>query len=254
MLIDDTQEIARLLDVKRTAETICIDTSHWTVFYRGALDDQLVEGAQKPEPTEKYVENALNQFLAAKSITRPKHGGARLLDHFRAVRGAKAPSRFLTSTKSRRCCRASAWGATRPGNIAPFAMSSYQKVRGRADMIREVLVARRMPPWDADPRYGHFKNDRSLTLAQKKTVVAVDRRRRPARMTGPIPWPKPLPEAPRWPLGQPDYIVKLPGAAANPGDRRVRLPLCRCSFSRLRTMSGWRRPFFVRTTAAWFIT
>ena len=72
VLIDDTQEIARILDVKRTAETICIDTRDWTVFYRGALDDQLVEGAQKPQPTEKYVETALDELLAGKSISTPK--------------------------------------------------------------------------------------------------------------------------------------------------------------------------------------
>ena len=40
------------------------------------------------------------------------------------------------------------------GGIGPFAMSSYEKVRGWTDMIREVLVTRRMPPWQADPHLG----------------------------------------------------------------------------------------------------
>ncbi|HEX3988322.1 MAG TPA: redoxin domain-containing protein, partial [Verrucomicrobiae bacterium] len=75
VLIDDTQEIARLLNVKRTAETICIDTTNWTVFYRGAIDDQLVEGAQKPEPTQKYVENALDEFLSGKAIAKSSSVG-----------------------------------------------------------------------------------------------------------------------------------------------------------------------------------
>jgi hypothetical protein len=30
-------------------------------------------------------------------------------------------------------------------------------------MIREVVLAKRMPPWHADPHYGTFSNDRSLT-------------------------------------------------------------------------------------------
>ena len=39
-------------------------------------------------------------------------------------------------------------------------------------MIREVVDDRRMPPWHADPRYGHFENDRSLTSPQRATLLA----------------------------------------------------------------------------------
>jgi peroxiredoxin len=208
VLIDDTQEIARLLEVKRTAETICVDTATWTVFYRGALDDQLVEGAQKPQASEKYVENALDQFLTAKSIKRPATVGRGCLITFEPSGGQSAqPVSYvheiapLLQSKCVTChC---------PGNIAPFSMSSYQKVRGRAEMIREVLVARRMPPWDADPRYGHFKNDRSLSLAQKKTLLRWIDEGAP-QDAGPDPLAQITPEAPHWPLGQPDYIVQLP--------------------------------------------
>ena len=39
-------------------------------------------------------------------------------------------------------------------------------------MIREVVDDRRMPPWHADPRYGHFANDRSLTARERATLLA----------------------------------------------------------------------------------
>ena len=51
----------------------------------------------------------------------------------------------------------------RPEGIAPFSMTNYRQVRGWAKMIKEVINDGRMPPWHADPRYGHFKNDRRLT-------------------------------------------------------------------------------------------
>jgi hypothetical protein len=208
VLIDDTQEIARLLDVKRTAETICIDTANWTVFYRGALDDQLVEGAQKPQAGEKFVENALVEFLASKSVTRPKTVGRGCLITFEAPAGPGArPVSYVNEIAP--MLQTKCVGCHSPGNIAPFALSSYQKVKGRAEMIREVLVARRMPPWDADPRYGHFKNDRSLTLAQQKTLLRWIDEGAP-RDDGPDPLAQTTTEAPRWPMGQPDYIVKLP--------------------------------------------
>jgi peroxiredoxin len=208
VLIDDTQEIARIFDVKRTAETICIDTAHWKVFYRGALDDQLVEGAQKPEPTEKYVENALNQFLAGKSIERPNSVGRGCLITYEAAGGQGAGpvsySKEIAPLLQSKCVLCHS-----PGNIGPFALSSYQKVKGRADMIREVLVARRMPPWDADPHYGHFKNDRSMTVAQTKTLLRwIDDGAQ--RDEGPDPLAQPVAATPLWPMGQPDYIVKLP--------------------------------------------
>lgn len=214
VLIDDTQEIARVLDVKRTAETICIDTAHWTVFYRGAIDDQLVEGAQKPEATEKYVANALDQFLSSKPITHPNTVGRGCLITFEPS-GTQGDHPVSYTREIAPMLEAKCVSCHSPGNIAPFSMSSYKKVHGRADMIREVLVARRMPPWGADPRYGHFKNDRSLSLAQQKTLLRWIDEGAP-QDDGPDPLAKPVPEKPLWPMGQPDYIIKLPVAEKIP--------------------------------------
>jgi len=208
VLMDDTQQIARMLNVKRTAETICINTSDWTVFYRGAVDDQLVEGAQKPKPTEKYVENALDELLAGKSIAHPATAGRGCLITFDDQAGASgAPvsySKEIAPLLQSKCV-----GCHSPGNIGPFALTSYQKVKGHSEMIREVLAARRMPPWDADPRYGHFKNDRSLSLEQKKLLLRWLDQGMP-RDEGPDPLAQTTATPEEWPMGRPDYIVKLP--------------------------------------------
>jgi hypothetical protein len=50
----------------------------------------------------------------------------------------------------------------RPGEIAPMHFLSYAETRPWARAIRDAVVTRKMPPWFADPRYGHFSNDRSL--------------------------------------------------------------------------------------------
>ncbi|HEX3721036.1 MAG TPA: redoxin domain-containing protein [Verrucomicrobiae bacterium] len=204
VLIDDTQQIARLLGVNRTGETICIDTSDWTVFYRGAIDDQLVEGAQKPEPTARYVRNAIEELLAGKKIERPKTSGRGCLITFDPAGSPISYSREIAPVLQSKCV-----GCHSPGNIAPFALSSYQKVMGHGEMIREVLATCRMPPWDADPSYGHFKNDRSLSLAQKKLLLRWLDQGMP-RGDGPDPLAQTVPTVPDWPLGPPDYIVKLP--------------------------------------------
>ena len=47
-------------------------------------------------------------------------------------------------------------------------------------MIAEVVDQGRMPPWHADPKYGHFSDDRRLSDDEKRLIhawVAAGRRR-----------------------------------------------------------------------------
>ena len=60
----------------------------------------------------------------------------------------------------------------RPGEIAPFSMLSYTELRPWAKAIKSDVLTRKMPPWFADPQYGHFANDRSLTKQEMETLVA----------------------------------------------------------------------------------
>ena len=60
----------------------------------------------------------------------------------------------------------------RPGQIGPFPLRTYRDAAKRKNMIREVVAQRRMPPWQADPRYGHFANDRSMTEDEIATIVS----------------------------------------------------------------------------------
>src|SRR6266851_895390 len=54
----------------------------------------------------------------------------------------------------------------RPGQIAPMPFLSYRQTRPWAKAIREAVLTRKMPPWFADPRFGHFANDRSLQQSE----------------------------------------------------------------------------------------
>src|SRR5438067_9049103 len=60
----------------------------------------------------------------------------------------------------------------RPGEIAPMSFLSYKDTRPWAKAIKSAVVSRQMPPWFADPNYGHFANDRTLSDATIKTLVA----------------------------------------------------------------------------------
>jgi hypothetical protein len=48
---------------------------------------------------------------------------------------------------------------------------TYQDARPWAKDIKIKVASRQMPPWNADPRYGHFANDRSLKQSEIDTII-----------------------------------------------------------------------------------
>ena len=68
ILGDTIQLVASEVGFARTCEAVCINTSDWTVVYRGAIDDQLGD-ATKSKPAKTYLENALSSLLAGKSVS-----------------------------------------------------------------------------------------------------------------------------------------------------------------------------------------
>jgi hypothetical protein len=60
----------------------------------------------------------------------------------------------------------------RPGEIGPMPLLSYQQVRPWAAAMKESVRLKKMPPWFADPHFGKFANDRSLSQAQIDLIAA----------------------------------------------------------------------------------
>jgi hypothetical protein len=60
----------------------------------------------------------------------------------------------------------------RPGEAAPMSLMTYKETRPWAKAIKSAVLSRRMPPWFADPKYGHFQNERLLTGSEIKTLVS----------------------------------------------------------------------------------
>ncbi|MGA2715423.1 MAG: cytochrome c [Bryobacteraceae bacterium] len=96
----------------------------------------------------------------------------------------------------------------RPGQVAPMPLLSYQDARPWAKAIKAAVTTRKMPPWFADPNYGHFVNDRSLKQSEIDTLVKwAD--------TGAAPGDtKNAPAPVQWPAGgwgvQPEIVMDLP--------------------------------------------
>jgi hypothetical protein len=60
----------------------------------------------------------------------------------------------------------------RPGEIGPMPLLTYEGTRPWAKSIKAAVLERKMPPWFADPRYGHFANDRRLKESEIAAISA----------------------------------------------------------------------------------
>ena len=108
----------------------------------------------------------------------------------------------------------------RPGEVAPFSLLSYKDARPWAASIKRAVSSRQMPPWNADPHYGSFRDPRRLTDAEIATIAAwVDSG---AKEGNPADTP-PLPQySDGWQIGEPDLVltmaepVKIPATGTIP--------------------------------------
>jgi mono/diheme cytochrome c family protein len=96
----------------------------------------------------------------------------------------------------------------RAGGIGPMGLETYEQARSKASEIREKVESKQMPPWFADPRYGHFSNDPSLSGEEIKTLVAWVEAGAPAGKSSDAPAPRQW--ASGWSIPQPDVAVKMP--------------------------------------------
>ena len=95
----------------------------------------------------------------------------------------------------------------RPGEVAPMSLLTYEQVRPWSKAIRQKVTVREMPPWGADPRYGKFANDMSLSTEQIQVISAwVDGG---APRGNDADMPKPPAVASGWTFGEPDYVISM---------------------------------------------
>ncbi|HEY2750845.1 redoxin family protein [Phenylobacterium sp.] len=200
ILMDDNQLAGDQLGADRVSEVFVIDPRSWKVVYRGALGDGRT-GAIR----------ALDALLAGKpvAVAQIPVTGARISFPNRSAQAKAAAEKISYSKTIAPIIESKCIACHEQGGIAPFALDGYAKVKGFSPMIRETLRTGRMPPWDADPKVGHFKNDKSLSQDEIKTMVRWIEAGAP-RGDGPDRLAEVRHVAPEWPLGKPDLIIDIP--------------------------------------------
>jgi len=204
ILKDESQVVAQMLGVKRTAEAFLISAEGKQIVYRGGIDDRMTYQKEKPEAENHYLKDAIEAMLAGKEIKRAatEAPGCKISMPKRTT--PLSYTKDIAPILMKNCVTCH----TR-GGLGPFQMSSYRKVEGWADMIEEVILTKQMPPWHADPEIGKFSNDCGLSAEEAQKLISWVRDDCP-RGEGEDPLESFRPTIPEWHLGKPDKIITLP--------------------------------------------
>jgi hypothetical protein len=95
----------------------------------------------------------------------------------------------------------------RPGEMA-FPLMTYDQAAARSSAIRETVVTKKMPPWLADPQYGHFANDPSLSPSEIETLSMWAEMG--VRAGDPHEAPPPIRRTEGWNIPSPDIVFEMP--------------------------------------------
>jgi peroxiredoxin/mono/diheme cytochrome c family protein len=211
ILLDESQLIGESLGVVRTSEVFVINPKGWKLAYRGPLDDRLSYEKQRPAASKHYLTDALDDMLAGQPVRVPKADGVGCLVNF-PERGKKAAAEHAKISYSQQIgpmLKDKCTACHQVGGVGPWAMTSYDMVKGFAPMIREVVRTMRMPPWHADPHYGTFAGARALSDDQRKLLVHWIEAGAP-RGTGADPLLTVQPDTNEWKHGKPDLVIEIP--------------------------------------------
>jgi Copper type II ascorbate-dependent monooxygenase, C-terminal domain len=107
----------------------------------------------------------------------------------------------------------------RPGEAAPMPLLTYEQTQPWAKKIAAEVESKMMPPWFADPRYGHFSNDPSLTAEQITAIVNWANSGAPAGNVSDAPPPRQWTDG--WNIPQPDAVVKMPQPVMIPAHGQI---------------------------------
>jgi hypothetical protein len=192
---DPMQLVTHQYEAHSHGEAVVIDRATMAVAYRGLFEEGGVN----------YVRQALDAIVAAGPVLtsrlEPQQG------NFNARAEVVADYATVIAPLLQNKCVS----CHSPGNVAPFAMTNHAVVAEWSESIEHAVFSGHMPPWHADPQYGKFANDNSLTPTEKAQLMDWIAAGAP-RGTGADPLMNVPPPPPDWPveLGPPDQIVTIP--------------------------------------------
>jgi peroxiredoxin len=215
IMYDEAQLVAENLGVTKAGEVLVIEPNSKRVLFHGPLDrppaPERDDGTSTAKAAVTPLADAIGLAVAGKTegaetVNVPVAKGCELSFPAAEAQAKNVPdyAKDVAPILKENCavCHVE-------GGIAPFAMNSYDIVRGFSPMIREVLLTKRMPPAQVDPHVNHFENANYISNEEQQTVVHWITAGSP-RGEGKDPLTSVKPLKSEWQLGKPDLIVEVP--------------------------------------------
>lgn len=215
MLFDGSQLLREALQPTHVPEAFVV-SPEGEVLYRGAIDNAYVAlGRRRATVDQRYLQDALRFVTTGKVLPVRQTQPVGCLIPKIALEADAATvtyARDIAPILQQRCetCH-------RPGQVAPFSLTSFAEAKAHAEMIVEVTQQRLMPPWIPGPATGHrFVGERWLT---GRELVLLEKW---VKDGCPLGDEADLPPSPKfadgWQLGEPDLIVKMPESFTVPAN------------------------------------
>ncbi len=204
VLMDNEQTLADLLKAKRTPEVFVLNAAR-AIQYQGRIDDQYGISVARKSATQENLSDAIEAVRKgeAPSLASTTAPGC-VIGRRKHVEphGEITFSKHIAPIFNARCVE-----CHRAGEIAPFPLTSFEETVGWEATIAEVIREDRMPPWNANPEFGHFKNDARLSAEQKKLILTWIENGCPEGDASDLP-PKPT-FAAGWRMPEPDMVIHV---------------------------------------------
>ncbi len=205
ILKDAGNRVADIFSAKRTPEAFLLDKNR-VIRYQGRIDDQYGVGYARASYDRQDLAVAIDEVLSGKTISKPY---VEAVGCYIGRVKKQAPTGEITYSKQvARLMQKHCERCHRPGQIAPFSLTSYEDVVGWADTMREVIEDGRMPPWHANPKFGNFRNDARMTNKDRQTFYKWVENGLPQGDVADLPSPVAYEE--KWQIGKPDVVLKMP--------------------------------------------
>jgi peroxiredoxin len=204
VLLDSEQRVADLLGANRTAEVFVLDEQR-VVRYHGRVDDRFGYTYKRDEPRRRDLTEAVKEVLSRKKVSVARTDPLGCL--ITRVDRPRGPSNVTYAKEISRIVQQRCHECHRPGMIGPFSLLTYEDAVENSAMMKEVVTLRRMPPWHADPRYGHFSNNRRMPQSEVDTLIAWIDAGTPFGDKKDLPPPKEYAEG--WVIDKPDIVFEL---------------------------------------------
>lgn len=205
VLCDQDQAVADQFHATRNPEVFLLDRQR-KLRYHGRIDDQYTVLVKNSHPRRHDLVEAAEELLSGKPVSVPQTEATGCVIDRSAANDAGDVTWYRDVLPIvRKLCVA----CHRQGQSGPFELVTYEDAQSWRETIGEVIRDGRMPPWYANPKYGEFANDASLTDDERQLLLAwVDHGGPPG---DPSQTPADLPSLPtaKWHI-DPDVILELP--------------------------------------------